>query len=154
MNPNTLTNEALDRLLAKQRARTEAAEKLLAIAREFPELIAELLTLHAHPNETGGAAEPSAREGIGGRRTKKGSAFSRIVRLFFENNNEWIDTGTITSKASVSRNVAATVLWSSHKDDFEQRPHEHHAKMKVWRLRPERIDPLRKQLPLFASPQK
>ncbi len=137
------TADAIERFVAKQQAKLRAAEQLQEIAREFPELIEELFGKQPHAPVNG--------EASGRGRSGKGTAFARIVRLFLQNDNSWLDTAAITDMSGVHRNVAATVLWSVKKDDFEQRPHETHARMKVWRLKPERFDQLRKQRRLFDN---
>jgi hypothetical protein len=139
-NPNTVS-----RLVEKQRRRLDAAETLERIITEFPDLISELL-------DTENNGQNRKKNGI--RRIRfvpKTTAFARIAKVFLDNPDEWIDTAHLVKKSGVDRNSAATVLWSTHKDDFVQEDHPAHKRMKVWKLRQEAADRIRNQQQLFDS---
>ena len=135
----------LDTLVKRSEERTAAARQLQQIAREFHELIEDLLRLHKKPIQQVRVTRPD-------RRKTRGTAFERIARVFIDGGNEWVDTSELVKRSGVSRNVAATVMWSVHRDDFDQRPHSTHKRMKIWRLKTEAFDRLKQQRRLFEEP--
>jgi hypothetical protein len=139
--------QVLNEWVKRNEERASASRQLQKIVQEHPDLLEELLRLYRAAPSRPAAPIVGRRARIVG--SSRGTAFERIARLFLENGNEWLDTSCLVKQSGVVRNVAATVMWSVHKDDFEQRPHSTHKRMKLWRLTPQAFDRLKQQNRLF-----
>lgn len=121
--------QIVERLIDRQQARTKAYMELSRILSEFPDLINELLEYMKAEGKSVGTSDTNKAD--------KRTSYERAVAAFVREGNEWMDTAALTKSAGVQRNQLATVLWSTHKGDFEQRAHPTHKRMKQWRLRAE-----------------
>lgn len=64
----------------------------------------------------------------------KGNNFERIRDFFIANGNEWEQAPRIGEALGLSRGTVATVLWTSHRDNFERANVAGSLKKKKWRL--------------------
>jgi hypothetical protein len=151
------TVSMIDKRVERLEARAQAARQLQSIIREFPELLKEILDADSTAELPVVVSLPAPQRTILATvtRAKKSAArptaFQRVASVFLNNENDWVDTSTLVQRSGVSRNVAATVLWSAHREQFEQRPHQTHKRMKLWRLTPEAYDNLMDQQRLFIG---
>jgi len=60
----------------------------------------------------------------------------KILTLFLREENEWLSVTDIRTMTGIDRGAVANVLYSTHAEDFESKPHPHHAVMKQWRVVP------------------
>ncbi|HWE96136.1 MAG TPA: hypothetical protein VG269_19390 [Tepidisphaeraceae bacterium] len=142
------------RFLNREKRRQAAVEQLQEIVSEFPDLLEQLLNESDpfHGNITP-APRPTTHASVNGQ-ARASTAFQRVVKLFIDRDNPWVDTGEVSRESSVSRNAVAHILWSAHKDEFEQKPHPTHQRMKLWRMKPESFDKYSKQARLFDGEEK
>lgn len=60
----------------------------------------------------------------------------RILRLFVDRENEWLTIPDIRNVTGIGRGPIAQVVYSTHAQEFDRKPHPSHAKMRMWRLMP------------------
>jgi hypothetical protein len=139
----------------RTRRRLDALEKISAILAEFPELVDELgigtaepvtfsdpdtvqeLNLHRRPVASIGRNGEIRRLDRFGHMTSVGSVsnFQRIRHFFVETGNRWAQAPYIGERLNLTRGTVATVLWTSHRDQFDQASVDGSEKKKQWRLK-------------------
>lgn len=119
----TRVESAIDR--AEKRLR--ALQQINVILREFPEIAAELGI------GDGSTATPKSLPPRDGSL----SNFERIRNYFVRHSNQWEQAPRIGNALGMSRGTVATVLWTSHRDQFEQSAVDGSIKKKKWRLLPD-----------------
>jgi hypothetical protein len=121
-----------DRIQRMER-RLEAAKQLRQIAIEFPDLFTEFAA-EAVPGAPGNARQVAIDHAI--RQPHTGASnFARIKQFFVDQKNDWFQAPQIGAALGLTRGTVATVLWTSHEDQFEKMPVPNSKKKKLWRLK-------------------
>ncbi|MEM9019994.1 MAG: hypothetical protein AAGC44_05470 [Planctomycetota bacterium] len=60
--------------------------------------------------------------------------YERIQKLFCERQNKWLSVSDIRLATDIGRGATAQILYTTHSESFDKKPHPHHASMKLWRL--------------------
>jgi hypothetical protein len=63
----------------------------------------------------------------------------KILQLFADQNNPWLSVSDIRVATDIGRGAVAQVLYSTHAELFERKPHPTHAKMSMWRVHPDKL---------------
>jgi hypothetical protein len=149
---------AFNILREREARRSHAISELQRIAVEFPDILDEFLRATGMLEVEAAGANGSNNDGLepvpvkrAGRKPRSGTAYQNVVRVFMERKNDWTATSEITARSGVARNAVAHILWSAHKNDFEQQPHQTHKRMKIWRMKPEALDRAKDQQRMFQS---
>ncbi len=123
-----------DATIARMERRLEAAKTMRSILVDFPELRLEFM----HSNVNSELDSPlNLRAPI----RAKLANFARIRRFFKRHGNQWFQSSQIAHEVGLSRGTVATVLWTTHSTKFEQKPVPGAVKKKLWRMRPEFLEP-------------
>jgi hypothetical protein len=110
----------------------QAAKTIREILAQYPDLLMELGLL---PHAVTVSPARGASQAPTGIRLKRKSNFARIRSFFVQHKNEWFEAPRIGEALGLTRGTVATVLWTSHADQFEKKPVEGSEKKKLWRLR-------------------
>src|SRR4051794_27011557 len=118
----TPSQNRMETAIGRATRRLEALKTISQILTEFPDLAAELgIQLADEPVFQANMSRvflDSARM----QPRPVTSNFERIRRFFVDNGNQWEQAPRIGQALGLTRGTVATVLWTSHKDQFEQAP--------------------------------
>ena len=114
--------------------RLEALRLIGELLSKFPELLAEL---GIDDGRHGLGPAVLFEEAAKAESERLMSNFERVRSFFLAKQNEWAEAPRIGEALNMSRGTVATVLWTSHRDSFEQAPVAGSIKKKKWRLKPE-----------------